>query len=88
MFPSAYPAMPIRPACASEIIPPYADRKTRLAAPMPRMNVWVSTVSIQKSETSSGASSARTSTPTPITRSTTVFVASMLTRPSRTAPAA
>ena len=33
--------MPISAVCASEVIPPYADRKIRLAAAIPKMNIWV-----------------------------------------------
>jgi hypothetical protein len=38
---NANPAMPKMAVCASEIIPPYAERKMRLAAAMPKRKVWV-----------------------------------------------
>ena len=83
MFASAYPAIPMRPVCASEIIPPYAERKMRLAAPMPRMSACVRIEFSQKSLKMSGASTATTSAPTPIARSTAVLLAASVTPLSR-----
>ena len=47
MLPMMKPAMPISAVCASEIMPPYAERKMRLAAAMPKMSVWVRIASTQ-----------------------------------------
>ena len=41
MFASENPAIPKIAVWASETIPPYADRKMRLAAATPSRNVWV-----------------------------------------------
>ena len=40
-LPRAKPATPKIEICASETIPPYAERKIRLAATMPRKKTWV-----------------------------------------------
>jgi hypothetical protein len=35
------PAIPNIAVCASETMPPYAERKMRLAAAIPNRNVWM-----------------------------------------------
>ena len=50
-LPTTKPAIPYIATCASETMPPYAERKIRLAATMPRNSICVSSVPTQYAET-------------------------------------
>src|SRR5438874_137261 len=67
-------------------MPPYAERKIRLAATMPRKSICVSSAPTQNDEKMSGASTATTSAPRPTRRSGETS-ARRLTPLSRTARA-
>src|SRR5207247_9050081 len=72
-LPRITPAIPNRAVWASETMPPYAERKIRLAAAMPNRNVSIRIWWAQYWLKTSGPSAASTSAVAPTPRSIVVF---------------
>ena len=60
MFPTANPATPKMSHCASEVMPPYPERKTMVDAARPSMSARVMTKSTKKSDPNAGSSTMNT----------------------------
>ena len=56
MFPTAKPATPKMSHCASDVMPPYPERKTMVDAARPSMSARVMTKSTKKSDPNAGSS--------------------------------